>query len=55
MPIPSPKNEESLKDFRKRCMGNKVMNKEFPDNKQRYAVCNSQWRKHLKKRIRKGG
>jgi len=45
MPLPKPRKDEAKKDFLKRCMGNNVMNTEYPDQKQRYAVCNSIWRK----------
>jgi len=42
MPIPSPKGDK--KDvFISNCMGDKVMKKEFPDQKQRAAVCYSKW------------
>ena len=44
MPLVKPKENEEKDDFLERCMGNKVMNDEFPDNKQRYAVCNQIWR-----------
>jgi hypothetical protein len=43
MPLPAPKKDEQKGDFISRCMGSKTMNKEFPDNKQRAAVCNKQW------------
>ena len=43
MPMPKPKDGESKKDFLERCMSNKTMNEDYPDNKQRYAVCNSLW------------
>lgn len=43
MPLPKPKKDESHDDFMDRCMGDDVMNKEYPDEKQRYAVCQSQW------------
>lgn len=52
MPIPSPKDGETRKEFLSRCMGNEVMVSEYEDNKQRYAVCNSQWRRRNQK---KGG
>jgi hypothetical protein len=45
MPIPSPHDGESQKDFMSRCMSNEVMNEEFPDQKKRAAVCYSQFRK----------
>jgi hypothetical protein len=43
MPMPKPKDKEGKKDFLDRCMNNKVMIKEYPDNDQRYALCNSIW------------
>ena len=41
MPLPSPKKNETKKEFLSRCMGDKTTNKDFPDNGQRYAVCNN--------------
>jgi flagellar biosynthesis GTPase FlhF len=43
--MPTPRKGESKDDFVGRCMGNKVMKGEFSDNKQRLAVCYSQWGK----------
>ena len=37
--MPDKKPNESREDFITRCMGDSEMNKEFPDNEQRYAVC----------------
>ena len=37
--MPDKKPNESREDFIIRCMGDSEMNKEFPDNEQRYAVC----------------
>jgi hypothetical protein len=48
LPLPKPKKNESKKDFLSRCMGNDVMASEYPDEKQRYAVCNSIWKKEKK-------
>jgi len=45
MPLPTPNDGESKKDFLDRCMANPTMNDDFPDNAQRFAVCNSQWDK----------
>ena len=45
MPIPTPGKKEDRAKFISRCMSNPVMKKEFPDNKQRVAVCHTQWRK----------
>lgn len=43
MPMPSPKNSEKQGEFVSRCMGDEIMNKDFPNQKQRAAVCYSQW------------
>lgn len=45
MPIPTPHSNESEKKFLSRCMSNKVMLEEYPDAKQRSAICYSQYRK----------
>ena len=45
MPIPEPHEGESEGDFVSRCMGDKIMLKDYPDQKQRAAVCYSQARK----------
>jgi len=45
MPLPSPSGEESEQTFVSRCMSAEVMQGDFPDQKQRVAVCYSQWRK----------
>lgn len=44
MPIPSPHPNEKENKFISRCMGDSVMNKEYPDVKQRSAICYSRWR-----------
>lgn len=49
MPIPTPHKGEKQDDFMHRCMSNEVMKKEFPENKQRVAVCMSKWRKKSEK------
>lgn len=43
MPLPKPKKNESKDDFLERCMGDSTMNKEYPDDDKRYAICNTQW------------
>ncbi len=43
MPIPIPNKDEKQDDFIARCMS--ILNKEYPDNKQRYAICIRQWQK----------
>lgn len=45
MPLPNPKGKEKQSDFVSRCMGDNTMNKDFKDQKQRAAVCYSQWKK----------
>jgi len=55
MPIPHPRPDESEKDFVSRCMGNEVMLKEFPDQKQRAAVCYNHYREVQKIRKRRRG
>jgi len=54
MPLPKPKSGEKQKDFHSRCMGSSVMKSEYPDNKQRNAVCYSQWRGSKKKKSKSG-
>jgi hypothetical protein len=45
MPLPKPGDKENRRDFLSRCMGDEIMNRDYEDNQQRYAVCNSQWRR----------
>lgn len=49
MPLPSPKGKEKENNFISRCMGDETMNKDYPDQKQRAAVCYSQWKRSKKK------
>jgi signal peptide peptidase SppA len=44
MPLPSPRTDEERQNFLSRCMGNDTMKRDFPDQKQRAAVCFRQWR-----------
>lgn len=39
MPIPKRRDDEDRSDFLSRCMADPTMNKEYPENSQRYAVC----------------
>lgn len=39
MPIPQKKDQEKKQDFVARCMGDEIMKKDYPDSKQRVAVC----------------
>lgn len=45
MPIPSKKDNEDKQKFVQRCMGDPAMKKDYPDNKQRVAVCLGQTKK----------
>lgn len=45
MPIPSKKEDEDKQVFIGRCMGDKTMKKEYPDSKQRVAICLGQTKK----------
>ena len=40
--MPTPEKGEKGDDFLSRCMANPTMNKDYPDNAQRYAVCQAQ-------------
>ena len=42
MPLPKPRKDEKQKAFITRCMGNDLMNAEYPDQEQRSAICHSQ-------------
>jgi hypothetical protein len=44
MPIPKRKQNEDKNAYVSRCMGNETMKKEYPDNKQRVAICLGQTR-----------
>jgi signal peptide peptidase SppA len=43
MPMPTPGPTEDKNTFISRCMGDDTMNRDFPDQDQRAAVCNRQW------------
>ena len=45
MPIPNKKSNEDKQKFVSRCMGNETMKKDYPDVKQRVAICLGQTRK----------
>lgn len=49
MPIPKPNTDETKEKFIERCMGDDVMNSDYPDKDQRYAVCNTAWEGKEKK------
>lgn len=43
MPLPTPTAEESKSDFTSRCISDAKMQSEYPDIKQRIAVCIAQY------------
>lgn len=49
MPLPSPQKDEDQSKFISRCAGDETMNKDYPDTKQRVAICYSQWKNKDKK------
>jgi hypothetical protein len=48
MPLPKPNDEENDNEFMSRCMDNDTMKKEYPDNKQRIAICINQAKSNTK-------
>ena len=44
MPIPEKRKNEDRQKFVSRCMGDEVMKKDYPDSKQRVAICLGQVR-----------
>ncbi|MFM7795478.1 MAG: hypothetical protein ACKO7N_01805, partial [Candidatus Nitrosotenuis sp.] len=51
MPIPKPNDKEDKQKFVSRCMSDEVMKKDYPDSKQRIAICLGQTRKKSKSGI----
>jgi|TARA_R100001530_G_scaffold136269_1_gene116126 hypothetical protein len=47
MPIPKVKKYETNKDYIQRCMGNAVMNQDYPTKDERYAVCQLAFKKNF--------
>ena len=45
MPLPSPEKNQKQNEFVSSCMSDETMRKEFPNSKQRAAVCYSQFSK----------
>lgn len=43
MPLPQPNDDEAKEEFMSRCMADELMNEEYEDEGQRYAVCETQW------------
>lgn len=50
--MPQPNKDEKHDEWISRCMGDSEEGKTFPDQKQRYAVCESKWKEHLKKKAK---
>lgn len=48
MPMIKPSKKETEQEFVSRCMGDEMMNEDFKDQKQRAAVCYSQYKKRIK-------
>lgn len=48
MPLPSPSKKETEQEFVSRCMGDEMMNEDYKDQKQRAAVCYSQFKRRMK-------
>lgn len=51
--MPTPRSNETKKAFVDRCMGDAEANRDFPDSKQRFAVCNSLFKRKTNKSTRK--
>ena len=51
MPMPKPKAGEDKEKFLQRCMSDEVMVSEYPEEEQRYAICNDLWDKRKRKTI----
>jgi hypothetical protein len=43
MPIPTPDQDEKMTEFLGRCMMDETMLKEYPNEKQRIAICAKSW------------
>ena len=48
--MPEPKEKETHDEFMSRCMSSEEAQRTFPDMKQRFAFCESQWSKKDGKR-----
>jgi len=49
MPLPNPRKGQDENAFMSKCMGDESIKKEFPNQKQRVAVCLSQFRRKKSK------
>jgi len=48
MPLPKPSKKEKEKEFVSRCMADDMVQKDYKDQKQRAAVCYSQFKRRMK-------
>ncbi len=48
MPMIKPSKKETEQEFVSRCMGDDMMNEDYKDQKQRAAVCYSQYKRRIK-------
>ena len=51
MPIPKRRDDEDRDDFMLRCMSDSIMNSEYPDKGQRFAVCQTSSKSSVSARI----
>ena len=42
--MPDPSKKESQNEYMSRCMGSEKAQKDFPEEKQRYAFCATRWK-----------
>ncbi len=47
MPLPKPRKKESQQEFVSRCMGDDMMLDEYKDQKQRAAICYTQFKQRM--------
>jgi hypothetical protein len=47
--MPTPRKNERKKEFVERCMSDSESRRDFPDRRQRFAFCNSQFERKKKK------
>ena len=45
--MPNVQKDESKDEYLKRCMSDNEMNSKYPEQDQRYAICNVYWEEHL--------
>ena len=45
MPIPTPEKRERADKFISRCMSSATMVADYPNQKQRFAICQASWMK----------